>query len=877
MREGKHPSLPNYDRGLPIGGPFFIPNRFLAQMIVIPSRLIGRWDNPSHNNKVTPVSIGCLYNTNLVLIGNRFNVLTPKLQEYYQMRMTSRLSSPFLILLFISVGLAQTTPLIENDKFFIKLTQEAFEVGQREDVDALMELAGVAEILGNTDNPTIAPAFQSMVNQVDPYGLKRVFIVQIQPSPTLQTLIADLNELPDVEYAEPMYKRELYDTQFTPNDPYFSQSWHHPVVQTPEAWDIQTGSETIIVAIIDTGVDTSHPDLMENLWQNPNEIPGNGVDDDLNGHIDDLYGWDFTQDDADVNHEWNWHPYNSEDHGTHCAGIAAGVTNNDVGIAGASHHSKIMTCKIFPYTTDAAAADAILYAANNGAHVISNSWGGGGSSNTIQSAILHARNVRDAVVLFAAGNDGSSSPHYPGANDGVVCVGATNSSDNRASFSNYGSWVDMCAPGTGIWSCVDRDNPAHEIWYAAWDGTSMATPLAAGIAALIRSQFPNMSAPDVEARLMDGDDVGNLQMGLRVNALKALTAFNISHVPLTNVLDPGGDLIISAEIFAEAGATFTVTLYYANSGSNFATLNMSETEPGVYTATIPAQEGGSIIEYYIQAEDGDGNQVFHPLTAPETPHFFTVGGIGYFTTHHFDDLESTTDWTVGISSDDATSGIWVLEDPIGTLDGGEAVQPEDDHSEPGSLCFVTGNAPFTGDNSGDNDVDGGATTLLSPVYNLPPGVSAILSYWRWYSNDLGQNPGEDPWEVQARFNEGDWQILEQTTTSNNSWTQKQFLMNHYSDNPTSIQLKFIADDSGSGSLVEAAVDDLRIYYSGETTFIPGDVNLDMQINIQDLILLVGHILGNSTLTGNAVFAADFNVDGDVNIQDVVTLVSAILD
>ena len=794
------------------------------------------------------------------------------------MRSNSRVKIGALILIIFTMStLAQGPSQIESDRLFLKLSEQAYDLNQRNDFDHLRNIPAIDAALSQHTVTNLVRAFSMMSDQVDPYGLQRVFVIEVMPTNEIENLISQLNDVFEVEYAEPMYIRELYDTQFTPNDPYFSQSWHHPVVQTPEAWDIQTGSEDIIVAIVDTGVDTDHPDLYDNLWTNPNEIPNNGIDDDLNGHIDDIYGWDFTQNDNDVNHQWNWHPNGAEDHGSHCAGIAAGVTNNELGIAGASHNSKIMTCKIFPYTSDAAAANAILYAANNGAQIISNSWGGGGSSNTIQDAILHARNVRDAVVLFAAGNDGSSSPHYPGANEGVLCVGATNSSDGRAGFSNYGTWVDMCSPGTGIWSCVDRDNPSHNNWYAAWDGTSMATPLAAGIAALVRSQFPNMSAEDVESRLMDGDDVGSLQMGMRVNALKALTAFNISHTPQGNILDPSEDIIISAEIFADLGATMTTTLYYSNSGSNMTSLNMAEDSPGVFSATIPAQAGGSIIEYYIQAQDGEGNLVFHPLTAPEVPHFFTTGGVGFFTTHVFDDAEIESGWTLGLASDDATAGQWVREDPIGTLDDGEPVQPEDDHSQTGQLCFVTGNAEFTGDNSGAADIDGGATTLLSPVYNIPPGSQPILSYWRWYSNDLGQNPGSDIWQVEVSSNGGDWMILEQTNESDNSWSEKQFLLTNLFDVPGSIQIRFTAEDAGSGSLVEAAVDDLRIFYPGELAFIPGDVNLDGQINVQDLVLLVGHILGNASLTGSAVFAADYNIDGDVNIQDVVTLVSAILD
>ena len=772
---------------------------------------------------------------------------------------------------------AQNQVELVPDQLFLKLHESVFSQAQRSNTIQVLEVAGVSAILSQTSPAEVVPAFTApSLLQEDPYGLQRIFVVNIQAGQDVLALIDQLNTLPDVEYAEAMYIRELYESQFIPNDALYSQSWHHPIVSNPQAWDIQTGSDTIIIAIIDTGVDTDHPDLVDNLWVNPGEIPDNLVDDDGNGQIDDIYGWDFNQNDADVSHQWDWHPYNAEDHGTHCAGIAAGVTNNLIGVAGASHHSKIMTCKIFPYLSDTAAANAILYAANNGAHVISNSWGGGGSSATIQAAILHARNVKGSIVLFAAGNSGSSSPHYPGANDGVVCVGASNSIDGRASFSNYGSWVDMCAPGTNIWSATDPENPAHNDEYQAWDGTSMATPLAAGIAALIKSQYPSISVEALETRLMDGDNIGNLQMGLRVNALKGLTSFNLSHSPLTYFQDLSGPIEINAETFAEAGNALSLTLHYSISGSAFITLDMSETTANSWSALIPAQPNGTIIEYYIHAIDGEGNSVYQPYSAPEIPNFFLVGSSIHFPMLVQHDAESDQGWALGVAEDDASSGTWVREDPIGTWEGSEPVQPEDDHSQDGTMCFVTGNAPFTGSNSGTADVDGGRTTLVSPIFYIPTGITPVVSYWRWYTNNLGFSPGEDNWLVEMRDQNNIWVPLEQTSQSENSWNQQIFLASHYFDQPTQLQLRFIAEDQFGGSLVEAALDDLQIFYNGEITYIPGDVNLDNLIGVQDLIMVVAHILGTTPLEGNAAVAADFNLDSAVNVQDVITLVSAIL-
>jgi hypothetical protein len=169
------------------------------------------------------------------------------------------------------------------------------------------------------------------------------------------------------------------------------------------------GSDTVVIAIIDTGVDTDHPDLVDNLWNNSGEIPGNFIDDDSNGKIDDIFGWDFTQNDADVNHEWNWHPNHAEDHGTHSAGIASRVSNNLIGIAGASQHSKIMTCKIFPSLPDAVAANAITYAADNGAHIIINSWEA--VPGPIQFRVLYCMRAMSRALLFFLQPEMIDRPH----------------------------------------------------------------------------------------------------------------------------------------------------------------------------------------------------------------------------------------------------------------------------------------------------------------------------------------------------------------------------------------------------------------------------------------------------------------------------------
>jgi hypothetical protein len=177
----------------------------------------------------------------------------------------------------------------------------------------------------------------------------------------------------------------------------------------------------------------------------------------------------------------------------------------------------------------------------------------------------------------------------------------------------------------------------------------------------------------------------------------------------------------------------------------------------------------------------------------------------------FDDCETHRGWTLGAIDDNATSGHWVRADPVGTTNaGGEPVQPEDDHTPaPGVMCFVTGNAA-PGSSAGANDVDGGWTTLQSPIFDLSDATAATLTYWRYYTNDRGNNPGEDPWSVIVSDDGEDWSYLEYTHSSTNAWVELSFDLSHHVAFTDFFQVRFIASDTGAGALVEAAVDDFTL-------------------------------------------------------------------
>jgi hypothetical protein len=327
--------------------------------------------------------------------------------------------------------------------------------------------------------------------------------------------------------AEPDYIRQGL---LVPNDPKYLDGtlWglnqaSDADVDAPEGWDVRTSAGSIVVAVIDTGVRYTHQDLAANMWVNSGEARGNGVDDDGNGVVDDVYGFDAYNNDGD--------PMDDQSHGTHCAGTIGGVGNNGIGITGVAWGVKVMACKFLSNTgsgTDSDAIRCIDYARSKGAKVLSNSWGGGGANSSLLAAI---ERCRAAGVLFvaAAGNESNNNDSwasYPASytTDNIISVAATTRTDALASFSNYGATsVDLGAPGDGIYSTVSGSNSA----YATYSGTSMATPHVAGALAMIAAQYPTESYTSLISRLLSGTDkIGSLsgktKSGGRMNLAKSL-------------------------------------------------------------------------------------------------------------------------------------------------------------------------------------------------------------------------------------------------------------------------------------------------------------------------------------------------------------------
>jgi hypothetical protein len=373
-------------------------------------------------------------------------------------------------------------------------------------------------------------------------------VVRLPAGMTVEEALKVFNKTDGILYAEPDYRVTVDST--IPNDTFFSELWgmHNTGqsggtvdadIDAPEAWDISTGNKDIIVAVIDTGVDYTHPDLAANMWVNAGEIPGNGLDDDHNGYVDDVYGYDF------VNNDGN--PMDDHYHGTHCAGTIGAVGNNNQGVVGVCWNVRIMAVKFLNSAGSGSTSNAILsvqYSTLMGANLSSNSWGGGGYSQGLKDAI-DAAGAAGMLFVAAAGNDGSNNdtyPHYPSSYDStsLIAVMATDRYDNKSSFSNYGPVsVDLGAPGSSILSC----KPGNQYQYL--NGTSMATPHVAGACALLWSMNSTVSNLEIKNILLETVDptlAGQCVSGGRLNLYNAILETRapwITIVPEEGTVGPG--------------------------------------------------------------------------------------------------------------------------------------------------------------------------------------------------------------------------------------------------------------------------------------------------------------------------------------------------
>jgi len=372
-----------------------------------------------------------------------------------------------------------------------------------------------------------------------------------------QQILASYESDPNIEIVEPDYK---INAEIIPNDPYYSREgswdqlypdlWGIQKINSKYAWEFTTGSPSVVVADIDTGVDRNHEDLKDNMWFNTDEILGNGVDDDKNGYIDDYYGWDWVNNDND--------PMDDHGHGTHTAGTIAAIGNNGIGVAGVSWNSRIMALKFLNSGGSgdlSNAVKALQYAADMGAQISSNSWGSTGNSALLEDAIRYAHS-KDMVVVVAAGNSNLDALDFtPASSDFAITVAAADQNDAKAPFSNWGQKIDVAAPGVDILStkasvspmCTSSNIVGTNYFRAS--GTSMATPHVAGLAALIRAQNPTLTNEEVRQIIHTGaDEIGTQEkddyFGYgRINAYESLSISN-SHILAPIITSPASRTVV---------------------------------------------------------------------------------------------------------------------------------------------------------------------------------------------------------------------------------------------------------------------------------------------------------------------------------------------
>ncbi len=392
--------------------------------------------------------------------------------------------------------------------------------------------------------------FNEMIKpEEDLYGIRRIQEIRFSSAVDAYILAQEISKNPDVEYAEPMYERKLYD--ITPNDARYSLQWAPKAIGLEKAWELTQGSPDVIIGIVDSGVFINHEDLAANIWTNPSEIPGNKIDDDVNGYVDDVNGWDFVGNFSGgaFAPDNNPQPTSAQvNHGTHVAGCAAAIGNNSIGVVGSAWNCKILPVKVASDNPNVQGIyngyEGILYAAKMGADIINCSWGGQGYSQTEQIIVDQAV-AMGSIIIVAAGNDGKNMEfygQYPAQLNNIISVGSSAQNDSRSSFSNYG-WANcVYAPGSSIQSTIPGNS------YTSMDGTSMASPVLAGVAALVKSIHPTWKYKEMYHQLRStsddvfsgGDPAKRLLAYGRVNAFKAVSynsEFSTNTIPGISLLN----------------------------------------------------------------------------------------------------------------------------------------------------------------------------------------------------------------------------------------------------------------------------------------------------------------------------------------------------
>ena len=440
-------------------------------------------------------------------------------------------------------------------------------------------------------------------------ALDSVYRVVFPNATQVNALIPVLEALPYVEYAE---KNPMAFEFNTPNDLHSNQ-WSLEKIEAELGWNHSTGSSSVLIAVLDDAIAIDHQDLAANIYTNSAESGGLPfLDDDANGRADDINGYDVADNDADPRPPSGASGNNDGfAHGTHVAGIAGAVTNNGTGMASIGYSITILPVKIGKNSNGSLSGglDGVFYAMRSGADVISMSWGTNSDALTFRTLIQQASSS-GIVMVAAAGNEGDQTIHYPAAYPEVIGVGATDQNDQKASFSNFGNTVDVMAPGVGIYSTLPEANNT----YGNLSGTSMATPMVAGLAGLVLSQSPGLNPTQVKQRIQQGcDDISAQNPGFsgqigsgRINAFKTLGNVSIGDVEASGLSiypNPATDVVYFSKTENDEVSRITISDLSGRvivSTGWTETLDVSKLTSGVYSVAIDVNSSISYSKMVVQ-------------------------------------------------------------------------------------------------------------------------------------------------------------------------------------------------------------------------------------------------------------------------------------
>lgn len=430
-----------------------------------------------------------------------------------------------LAIVFLHFGKSSAQDIIPNKIIF--RVAESYQDKCKSNIPTVPELNQLVNQVGTSQKkyPRHKAVDKSQSHQVD---LSTLYELELSPGENMSKVLSKLRAQKSIVYAEPLFQNYL---TYTPNDSLINQQYYLNAVKAYQAWDTEKGDSTVVIAITDTGTDLDHPDLINQLALNLDD-PINGLDDDNDGYVDNYYGWNTASDNNNVSFE-------NSGHGTNVAGITCSEVDNNFGLAGVGFNTRFLTVRIdLPNGFLRNTYEAIVYAADQGADIINCSWGSNGFSQYGQDIIDYATYNKGALVVAGAGNFGNEIPFYPAAYKNVIAVGSTIEGDTVKAESNYGTWLQLFAPGDNILTTNVIGG------FGTNGGTSMAAPIVAGIAALVKSKYPSYGPQQIAQQLYNTADniegkadpkyQGKTGYGL-VNAFRAVTETNKPGIDLVSV------------------------------------------------------------------------------------------------------------------------------------------------------------------------------------------------------------------------------------------------------------------------------------------------------------------------------------------------------